>query len=387
MSIQKNDLQRLQELGMISGEQCSQIADFRKPPKKKPFSWVSSVMFVLSAGMIVIGLNRLIAAYWEQLDNLIKIGAVAMQIVAAWIIWFFTRRRRPVLAQFFAFLAVGLWFYAVNMFNSIYRFSDETVDIMAVMFLGVVLIPFVTRQVLMVGFVAIFSAVLWSKMTESAGDSPLALNLDSESNAAFFGYVGISLLWSLLGEKWRLSSGMYRGYGWIAVFASFCFMILMASLCYRNDALMRSTSLDYLCCLAPVVLFAFIRPKFYPWRWWMLFALVIGALMLVQFVPLGFSGFDLAAIRLSVFALVAAFFMFCGTKCRRITWLVYGAATALFVTIALGNDILDSVRHSSPVLVIGGWLLIFIAGMKPKPQPYLHASGKVPEDAATPYSA
>ncbi len=363
MNIRSRDLQSLQKLGFLSPGQSDAILEYQKNSQKGSFAWLSFLMLVFSVGLIVLGINQILSAYREQLSRPEILGMMVVQVILACVCWFLARRKRPALAQVFALLAFGLWAASVGTCNDLYHFTDDAVDVLAVIFLGAVAIPFVSRQLVLIGVIAAFSHILWVAMSESSGTSPLALCSSVDLVTKQSVILLLFLLWFLLGEKWRLSTGIHRNYDWISFPDMYVLIQGMAGLCFLADASTTRFSFASLLAFVPLLLFALIRPREYPLRWWMLPAAATVLVMLSTLLPLNaWLHAQLAlGIRILSCALYAAAYIVCGLKFRRPSWLIYAAMMLFYVFLALASDVARSPEFSSFFLILGSLLLFYVA--------------------------
>ncbi len=382
MKIRPHDLRALQEQGFISREQCDKISEYQKPAQKGSlFAFLVSLLFAVSAGLIVAGVNNLLSAYEDVLTPLEKTGTVIVQIVLAWVCWYLARKKRPVLAQAFALLAVGLWIWGVKMIHSACNLHMEAIDLMTIAFLGIVAIPFVTRQVTMIGFVAAFSFFLWSRL---AYDAVPLLALYLSPNSVFLGFLLLGMFWILLSEKWRLSTGMYRKYSWISwPIAAGVILGLARTLgpTYADFSSFGHPSLfAILFAFTPLLLFALMRPRQYAPRWWMLQATANTLILLVIYFPLNpFLPEQLVTgIHLLTCVLYAAAYIACGVKYRRITWLLYATLMLYCVLNNLMSGILRAPELTSLALITGSILLFCAARKIPRIPQASHSPAPMP---------
>ena len=372
MKIGQDKLEQLCAEGVISSEQLERIVQRERDAKR---SFLQRVLILslslLSAGCFVWGICLLLEQYWDQLERLGQIGALVASLLLAWGGFFLLHKRQPVIAQGFALAGGGLWCACVLFIDERYMLNWQSSEFILPIFAGLALIPFVSRQILMIGVVAALSFML---VTDSFDDNyiPFYGAVQMGKELAFLVPMLVALLWWLLAEHWRESNSCFRSYAWIGVPA---FLVFLAKAqyyaLYDNHANADFSMFPY-CIVAAVgvaILFAFLRPSSASTKAWRLLAVSTGLMLWVWY--LGF-GPDAATRALShcmsvvVCAIYAAVLMYCGVTGGRRSWVNYGVVMAVAAMIGLMDNVLGSLVESGAVMLLIGLALLPVVGLLEK---------------------
>ena len=221
MKIGQDKLEQLCTEGVITSEQLECIVQ-RGQDAKHSFLQLMLILSLslLSLGCFVLGMGLLLGQYWERLG---QIGALAASLLLAWAGFFLLQKRQPVIAQGFALAGGGLWWACLLFIDARYSLDWKISEFILLIFAGLALIPFVSRQILMIGVVAALSFML---VTDSFDDNyiPFYGAVQMGKELAFLVPILVVLLWWLLAEHWRESNSRFRSYAWIGVPAFLVFL-------------------------------------------------------------------------------------------------------------------------------------------------------------------
>lgn len=224
-------------------------------------------------------------------------------------------------------------------------------------FLGVCAIPFVVRQRLLVVMVAVASAVLLGALMDNR-ESWLSLQpWISDDSAVMACWVLLCLVWWLLGEHWRTSTGFCRSYAWIGIVAILHFLcIVQIPLLYQAIRIREDSVTVVMLLLLAVPLLLLWKPKDVAWPHWGLMITILSLPYPIGLMLSGAAGGAFLGV-LCGFAMGGGL-MYLGYAARRISWLNYGSLMVFFAGIALIANVLESLTGSGLVLIMAGVLLL-----------------------------
>lgn len=217
------------------------------------------------------------------------------------------------------------------------------------------LIPVLSRQRLLVGVVALSSVVLLLSMAGVSSESSNSLFyipwLQSEQNT-LISLMALGLFWWLVGEKCRRSAGRWRGYYWVSICAFVCFLfVAQGFLLYRNNG---GYSLAGCIVSAAVLLLGLLlKPREVRWGCWLL--LMVSTCLLLLLPCCSIQSRIVGAVTCSVYA---ALLMVVGARSHRVAWINYGSLMAVFVMVAVLDNLLGSLEVSGVTLIIAGSLVL-----------------------------
>ena len=325
---------------------------------------LATCLALLAAALIAAGGWMLMAGYWHLLSPTVRCTGGMLLMAAAWVGWYMQQEKRPLVAQGLALLGGILWMGNIVLISTLYQINGTTPDFLAISLLGLVFIPFLTRQVPLIGLVAGLSALLWLSMVVSQEETPLSIRDFAQEHGIVCYYVGVLLLliWCLAGENWRNSRGIYRGYRWVGVVALiyYLYISLRISLNKNPD---ENFSYPEVISLAVPVLCILFKPRGTAWGPWMLFGITSGIfatswtldqLPLEKNVRHGFI--------LLIAAVEAAVLMGTGVVLRRSSWVIIGACFAAFlVPVMVIHKIFPTQEMTGEVLIGLAVLLVSVA--------------------------
>ena len=350
--------------GVLQPEQLERIrleAEKETPATRR---WLATCLALLAAALIAAGGWMLMAGYWHLLSPTVRCTGGILLMAATWVGWYMQQEKRPQVAQGLALLGAFLWMGNIALISTLYKLNGEPPDFLAVSLLGLIFIPFLTRQVLLIGLVAGLSAFFWMSMIECQGDTPLSIHDFAQKHGIVCYYISVILwlVWWLAGENWRNSRGLYRGYGWIGVVA-LSFYLPCALLYLINDP--PNESLPYLgtISLAVPVLCALFKPRGTAWGPWMLFGITTGIFATswaLNQLPLEENVRH--GLILLISAVEAAVLMGTGVVLRRSSWVIIGACFAAFlVPVMVIKEIFPTQEMTGEVLIGLAVLLVSVA--------------------------
>ena len=394
MKIGQDKLDQLCAEGVITSEQLECIVQREQDAKHSFLQRVLILSFsLLSAGCFVWGICLLLGQYWEQLERLGQIGALASSLLLAWGGFFLLQKRQPVIAQGFALAGGGLWWACLLFINKRYLLNWQSSEFILLIFAGLALIPFVSRQVLMIGVVAALSFMLVT-ITFDDNYIPFYGAVQMGKELAFLVPMLVVLLWWLLAEHWRESNSRFRSYAWFGVPAFLVFLTKAQYYAlYDNHANADSSLFPYsiVAAVGVALLFTFLRPSSSPPKTWRLLAVSTGLMLGIWYLGFGPDAairaffhcdsfmlwsstlweHNLATtcfhcISVVVCAMYAAVLMYCGVTGGRRSWVNYGVFMAIAAMIGLISNILDSLTQSGIAMLLIGLALLPVVGLVEK---------------------
>ena len=351
--------------GVLQPEQLERIrleAEKAPPATRR---WLATCLALLAAALVAAGgWWLLMERYLYLLSPTVRCIGGMLMMTAAWIGWYVQREKRPQVAQGLALLGAFLWMGNIALISTLYKLNGEPPDFLAVSLLGLIFIPFLARQVLLIGLVAGLSVILWMSMIECQGDTPLSIHDFAQKHGIVCYYISVILwlVWWLAGENWRNSRGIYRGYRWVGVVALiyYLYISLRISLNKNPD---ENFSYPEVISLAVPVLCILFKPRGTAWGPWMLFGITSGIfatswtldqLPLEKNVRHGFI--------LLIAAVEAAVLMGTGVALRRSSWVIIGACfAALLVLFTAIIKIFPTQKMTGEVLIGLAVLLASVA--------------------------
>ena len=366
MKIGQDKLDQLCTEGVISSEQLECIVQRERDAKH---SFLQRVLILslslLSSGCFVWGICLLLGQYWEQLERLGQIGALIVSLLLAWGGFFLLQKKQPVIAQGFALAGGGLWCACVLFVHDRYMLNWQSSEFILLIFAGLALIPFVSRQILMIGVVSALSFMLVT-ITFEDNYIPFYGTVQMGKELAFLVPMLVALLWWLLAEHWRESNSRFRSYAWVGVPAFLVYLVVVQYYALYDNYLNDVSSMFPYCIVAAVsvaILLAFLRPSSASTKAWRLLAVSTGLMLGTWY--LGF-GLEAATIGVAVCAMYASVLMYCGVTGGRRSWVNYGVFMAVETMIGLMSNILDSLTQSGAVMLLIGLALLPVVGLVEK---------------------
>ena len=350
--------------GVLQPEQLDLIrleAEKETPATRR---WLATCLALLAAALVTVGGWMLMKGYWYLLPLVARCTGGILLMTAAWIGWYVLREKRPLVAQGLALLGGILWMGNIELISDLYKLNGTTPDFLALSLLGLVFIPFLTRQVPLIGLVAGLSVLLWLSMVGSQEDTPLSIHDFAQEHGIVCYYVGVLLLliWFLAGENWRNSRGIYRGYGWVGVVALIYYLYLSLPISLKKNPDENLSYLEVISLAVPVLCVLF-KPRRTAWGPWILFGITSGIfatswtldqLPLEENVRHGFI--------LLIAAVEAAVLMGTGVVLRRSSWVIIGACFAAFlVPVMVIHKIFPTQEITGEILIGLAVLLVSVA--------------------------
>lgn len=355
--MKRKDIEQMQAAGLISARQAVAIAEHFHLNANRGQQYVVRIMAALAGMLILGGIVMLISANWELIPDVVKMSVSMLLLLGFWIAWARTRVVYPWISEGLGLVGGGMWLGCIALYGQIFQLQNPFAEGCMLFFLGVCAIPFIVRQRMLVVLVAVASAVLLGALMDNR-ESWLSLQpWISDDSAVMACWVLLCLVWWLLGEHWRTSTGFCRSYAWIGIVAILHFLcIVQIPLLYQAIRIREDSVTVVMLLLLAVPLLLLWKPKDVAWPHW---GLMITLLSLPYPIGLMLSGAAGGAFLgvLCGFAMGGGL-MYLGYAARRISWLNYGSLMVFFAGIALIANVLESLTGSGMVLIMAGGLLL-----------------------------
>ncbi len=357
-------IEQLCEEGVLQRKQLDRIrmeAEKETPATRR---WLATCLALLAAALVAAGGWMLMEGYWHLFSPTVRCIGGMLLMAAAWVGWYMQQEKRPQVAQGLALLGGILWMSNIVLISTLYQINGTTPDFLAISLLGLVFLPFLTRQVLLIGLVAGLSAILWLSMVESREDTFLDLHDFAQEHGIICYYISIILwlFWWLAGENWRSSRGLYRGYRWVGVVALSYYLPCALQYLTEKNSDGGSPYLGAISLAVPA-LCALFKPRGAAWGPWMLFGITTGIFATSwELSQLPLEENVRCGLILLIAAVEAAVLMGTGVVLRRSSWVIIGACFAAFlVPVMVIKEIFPTQEMTGEVLIELAVLLVSAA--------------------------
>ena len=349
------DIEKLYADGFLSAEQRDDAIEQYRLNASGMRRWLAYSLAALAAVLISGGAVMLAVAHWMELTPMMQMGCGMGLLAAAWLGYFALRHCAPIVAEALAVVGAGAWLACIALLAELFKPGTPVVESFFAFFVGIALIPFLSRQRLLIGVVAGSSFLLYFMMLFD-NESWLSLKLLNEAHgwAAAIILLLLGLFWWLFAERVRGSRGLMRGYSWLGIPAALLFLILVHIPLVYNEYIMDAPPISPSCwpLYAGVpLLFLLLKPRHIAWGCWLLLAAATSALLPAAEL---LHHFSCGVYGLGICAAYALILMSLGTRCGRVAWINYGSLLVVFTFIGLISNILQSLEVSGLVLITAG---------------------------------
>lgn len=356
------DIEKLHADGLITSEQKEAVIAHYKLEGRGMSRWLVYSLSSLAAVLIIGGAVLLAKSHWQDITPLAKMSGGLGLLTLCWVAYFALRESKPMAAEAMAVAGAGMWLADIILQGALFEPSAPPVYGCFLFLVGTALIPFLVRQRLLIGVVAITTCVLYTMMLHSE-HTWLSLDWMQDEYPMTCLIIGmmLALFWWFFAEKVRGSRGMMRGYSWVGIPAFLGFLgWVQLPLLYDMGRDEGPASIEHgwiLYAAAPLVGLLF-KPKGTGWFYWLLLVSATCALLpLVEH----FTWHPNVIYGLIICAVYAFILMYTGVRSNRISWINYGTLMVIFAFIGLMTNTLKSLEDSGFVLIIAGILLMLIS--------------------------
>lgn len=369
--MKRTDIERILDEGLITPAQCDAIIEKFHLEERKSSKWLAVSLSSLAGLLVLGGIIMLISANWEFIPPMVKMGTGIGLMVLFWVLHICFSGKRPVTAEAFSLLGGGMWLANIALYAQIFNLQNPFVEGCALFFAGIVLLPLLTRQRVLVAAVAVTSIILFIAATDvRPEDSFLSLRDYAQPDDEYFCFAGVSALmvfWWVVSERCRDCKSYLRSHAWLAIPAGLAIVFFWQGILQYVETwgepstytLEQWTPTLYALAIVPVVLLLF-KPKG-PWGIWLFFTLCT-TVMACAYYALRLPELAELPGRLIAIGLCFAYgivFMFTGTRFLRLSWINYGSLFIVCSGIALMADVFDSFTESG-IALIGCGVLLFV---------------------------
>lgn len=353
-------MERLCADGLISADQLERILVHYRLEGNRSMQWLTLCLSCLAAVLVIGGVVMLVSANWHSIPPAVKMGGGIGLMFGIWVMYACFRNRHPVLAEGLGLAGGGLWLANIALYSQIFQLQNPFVEGLFLFLVGIVLIPVLVQQRIMVGVVAAGSCILLlSAGNTTPRASWLGLNGVLDGNSVVCLLMLLFLLWWLVAERWRGCRGWWRSYAWVGVPSMVAFLSCAQFwLQYEPGQMKAESPYVLVSCAAIPLLMWLLRPRT-PWKPWLALTVATSCLL-----PLAIGlprGMELAGI--AAFFIYSVILMICGARCNRRAWVNEGCLGVVFAWFALMCDILQSYTDSGLALLAGGVLLFVLVAM------------------------
>lgn len=363
--MKRKELDELVSAGLITAEQREAIETHFRRGLGSGSRWLMLCLSWLAAAFVVTGVVMLVSANWESIPPLVKMASGMGLMLAAWVAWACCVKGYPILAEFFGLVGGGMWLANIALYGQIFQLQNPFVEGVTLFLAGIVLLPLVVRQRLLLGAVAVTSVVWLAALFQTeSGES--ALGLYAWKEYAMPSCMLLLVAWWLLGEHCRRSRGSFRTYAWIAVPSLLAFLLMMWLLqemwLLSGFPKGEGRFLFWVLWGGVPLLMLLARPGT-PWASWLVLTALMASLQPTLFFLWEKWGFrmewELCRTLLLFFCSLAL--MLAGTQGNRPFWINAGALLMVCCGLDLTRNFLDSYTDSGLVMVGCGALLLLFA--------------------------
>lgn len=402
--MKRKDVEQMQAAGLISPEQAAAITEHFRLQDGRGWRWLLICLCALSGGLIVAGIIMLISANWYDIPPVVKMGVAMLLLLLFWLGWARQRVQRPLVAEVLGFCGAGMWLGCIALYGQIFQLQNPFVEGFTLFFAGIVLLPFISRQRLLIWVVAVCSFVELGLLFVSSGSYLSLSSVWPEVDWNLYLIAGMPLLggvWWGLAERWRGADERWKGYSWLApawllveVSAAQCMMYIPGDF-PQVDAVFRVEL-----AVLPLLLLS-LKPRGAAWLTWCgvgaVISLCLPAVMGVACLREMTIDFTLHGERYTalvpewvgnlagivVYMLLALLMIYSGWRALRLSWINIGSLMVIYAAVALVADVLDSYTFSGLVLVVTGLLMLGLGWLLEKGRRHLVKSVKEAQAVTT----
>lgn len=381
-----NDIELLHAEQLITDEQRDAIMArfFQKsaPTVPVPHRALLYVLSTVAALLIVSGAIVQAVARWQSITPLMKSVAAMLIMVAAWLGYYLLRNRKPLVAEAMAFIGAGMWGANILLHEALFELDAPGVELLFLFIVGVLPVPFLLRQRVLVGVVALCTVIFASCLATAPASSWLAVpGLASAPGTDWSLVMSVILIWWMVGERCRCSSGVCRGYYWISFPAYVGFLFSVQHILLYGTTSMQTAPYNW-CIYALPTIFAFLlKPKGMRWRHWL--PATLGSVALLPLaVYLPWHSVYRAVWGMFAAAAFSGLFMVLCVRSGRLYWGAIAMGMVFFILVDVLVHIYRSLSDSGLFLMATGLAVLVFAFVLEKQRSYLIRKAKADSAAA-----
>lgn len=366
----RRDIDALHSAGLITDEQRKAIIKHNtaQPPAelKAPNRGLILFLSTLAVILIVSGAIVLISTHWHEITPFMKASAGILIMLLAWIGCWRLREKKPGVAEALGLLGACMWGVNLMLHGVLFEPDTPAVESAFIFFIGLLPIPFLLRQRVLIGVVALYSFFLLTLMLIFPEPAWLSLShLSEQKGVTLILYATLAILWWLVGEKCRRREGVCEGYYWIAAPSFIAFLsIMQAALLYSSGVYQphMGSHLWWLVAALPLPVGILLlkekgrRPRL---SHILLLASTVALLPIAVYLSYCPTWHEVAGLLVcSAYALVLTA---AGIRCGRKSWANYSAILMGFVFINLLYHIGTSLTDAGLIIMATGFSVLAFA--------------------------
>lgn len=354
------DVEKLYNEKIITDRQrdaiLARLVNKQTPPVSAPDRGLITVLTTLATLLIVIGAIIVVSTHWDEVTASMKSAACMVMLALAWIGCWLLREKKPAVSEGLGLLGSCMWGVNIMVNVVLYDIPGSFTDWFFIFFIGILPIPFLLRQRILIGVVAASSFVLLSLMLYENSDSILSLYpYARQTGTAMLLNTGLMLVWWLVGEFCRRSRGVCAGYYWIAIPSFIAFIGTMQGILLYGSGNELPMQLWSLAVPLLIIICSTLCKPVEGTRAQLCAVAICCALLQLVALALGdcpavFHDM-LGLLSCSAFALALTAM---GVKCNRRSWINYAALMMVCVFFNLMHHISRSVSDSGFIFIAVG---------------------------------
>lgn len=362
----RREIESLFASGIITEEQRNAIiAKFVQEPEKNLPSPNRTLVFFLgtiAALMIVSGALVLIVSHWQEITPLAKTLSGIVIMLLAWWGSSRLRKKKPIVSEGLGLLGTGMWGVNIILHGILFEPGNPAVEAFFVFFAGIIAVPFLVKQRLLIGIVALCSFILLALMLNAPESSWLSLaDLKHTQGGTVIAIIaGMLLIWWLVGEKCRRHVGVYEHYYWITPPCFIIFLSLVQTILLYDWKHLSMGTYGWLAPLSTLLILLALKPKQAGWLCWLALTGWSCALIPIA-VHLSWHPEHREVIGLTIGCAYAISLGIIGARSHRQSWINYSALMMIFVFIYLLVRIKNSFSDSGLLLMATGLAVLVFA--------------------------
>lgn len=370
------DIEELHEEGMISDEQRDAVLKYilAKSARDIPAPRNTTVyaLATVAAGLISLGAIVLAVTHWQAISPLYKALSGMLIMLAAWVGNYRLRHKKPLVSEALGLLGACMWGANLLLINALYDLNVPAVETFFYFVVGVLPIPFLLRQRVLIGLVALSTFLLFITMLHTpAAESWLSLHaLLATKGTVFSIIVALLLLWWMIAEKCRTGPVHCHSYGWIACPACGIFLCIVQLYLLYTPKPLITISHNWIIFAAVGLCVPLLRPRNIPWLPWLAAMYSSLALFPIAILISQPSEYNEVIGMLTCVAF-SALLMVLGMRCGKWLWLNLSLAMMVFIFIDLIVRLSRALSDSGLFLMALGAAILVFAFLLEKQRRYL----------------
>lgn len=372
-----SDIELLNAEGLITDKQrdeiLAQMTNKKAPTIPVPQRALVQGLSAVAGILIVVGALVQAVAHWLSITPLMKSSLGMLVMALAWVGYFLLRKTRPLVAEGLGLVGAGMWGANIVLNQALFELYTPHVEPFALFFIGVLPIPFLVRQRVLIGLVELSSFILLALMLSPDGSWLCMPGLGAGTEWALF--MALLLVWWMLGERCRGCYGTCKGYYWVSYPACIAFLGCVQYYLLYNVTEMPTAAHSW-CIFAVAAVFALLlKPKDMRRRHWLAASLSSIALLPLALCISGNAPYH-EVWGMFIVAAYSGLFMVLCVRTKRMLWGFISMAMAVFIFYDLLVRIHRSLSDSGLFLMATGLAVLVFAFVLEKQRRFLIRTAK-----------